>query len=109
MEEVLQSRASAATVPDLLCQFCRRRPSHRDVGFYGVGILFGGAADKRNLVCAWIGAQGGDRLGLVMKQGAGWWRSNGCRALTAFALPRLRQQAFWGDGDGPPPFAGVTR
>jgi len=58
-----------------------------------------------------LGAQGGDVLGLVMKQGLGMVAIGIVAGLlTAFALTRLMASLlFGGDGDGPPDVCGRYR
>jgi putative ABC transport system permease protein len=111
MEDVLsraQSRPRFLTL--LLSLFCGVALAIATAGIYGVVSYSVSRRTKEFGLRMVLGAQGGDVLGLVMKQGAGMVAIGIVAGLaTAFALTRLMASLLFGvTATDLPTFAGVT-
>src|SRR5213595_1313625 len=111
MEDVLtRAQARPRFLTLLLSLFSIVAFAIATVGIYGVVSYSVARRTKEFGLRMVLGAQGGDVLGLVMKQGAGMVVIGIVAGLaTAFALTRLMASLLFGvTATDPPTFAGVT-
>ena len=111
MEDVLtRAQARPRFLTLLLSLFSGVALAIATVGIYGVVSYSVARRTKEFGLRMVLGAQGGDVLGLVMKQGAGMVVIGIVAGLaTAFALTRLMASLLFGvTATDPPTFAGVT-